>query len=252
MSLNFNSFPGVCSLIFHAPSLPTVVWGLDGIESNIEDFRNRKETLSRQLATIRRQLAQAPGKIAAYERRVESNNRNIESIRRELRQLPSKIAAYERRVEINNRNTESIRRALRQLQDKIAAYEERVAINNRNIENIRRELSQLSGTIGNYENQLKKTKESAERISATITNLKSKLDGATTFLVDELIIINEWKVNVDSVKESIEDIPLEDVPILRDVFVIGIDELQDSAQKFLDRPDDVFGDDDESTDFGQL
>ena len=196
MSLNFNSFPGVCSLIFHAPSLPTVVWGLDGIESNIEDFRNRKETLSRQLATIRRQLAQAPDKIAAYERRVEINNRNIESIKREL--------------------------------------------------------SRLTGTIGNYENQLKITKESAERISATITNLKSKLDGATTFLVDELVIINEWKANVDSVKESIEDIPLEDVPILRDVFVIGIDELQDSAQKFLDRPDDVFGDNDESTDFGQL
>ena len=34
--------------------------------------------------------------------------------------------------------------------------------------------------------------------------------------------------------------------------IIGIDDLQDSAQKFLDRPDDVFGDDDESPDFDQL
>ena len=189
MSLNFNSFPGVCSLIFHAPSLPTLVWGLDGIESNIEDFRNRKETLSRQLATIRRQLAQAPVKIAAYERKVEFNNRNIESIRRELRQLP--------------------------------------------------------GTIGNHENQLKKIKEIGERIRATIANLKSDLDVATTFLEDELEIINDWKADVDSVKDSIELIPLEEVPILSDLFVDGIESLQDSAQKFIDRPDDVFGDDDQ-------
>ena len=68
--------------------MPTTAWGLVGIESNIEDFRKRKETISRQLATIRRQLAQAPVKIAEYEGRLEINNRYIESIRRKLRQLP--------------------------------------------------------------------------------------------------------------------------------------------------------------------
>ena len=196
LSLNVNSFPGFCSLAYNSAAWPTVGIGSGVIDSDLNDFRRRKETISRQLAAIRSQLAQAPIKIAAYERRVEINDRNIESIRREL--------------------------------------------------------SKLTGTIGNYENQLKITKESAERISATITNLKSKLDGATTFLKDELAIINEWKADVDSVKASIEDIPSEDVPILRDVFVIGIDDLQDSAQKFLDRPDDVFGDDDESPDFDQL
>ena len=39
---------------------------------------------------------------------------------------------------------------------------------------------------------------------------------------------------------------LKEIPHLKDIFFIGngIDGLQNSAQQFLDRPDDVFGDND--------
>ena len=51
--------------------------------------------------------------------------------------------------------------------------------------------------------------------------------------------------HVDFVKRDIDTLKkLEEIPHLKDIFFIGIDGLQNSAQQFLDRPDDVFGDND--------
>ena len=113
----------------------------------------------------------------------------------------------------------------------------------RQLQNINRQLEQLPGTIATYYNHLNKANEIGETIRAKLAGLTSKLDAAKTFLEEELVIIQEWQTNVDSVKANIDDFALDEYEILKDVFVEDIDSLQESAQKFLDRPNNVFGDD---------
>ena len=88
--------------------------------------------------------------------------------------------------------------------------------------------------------KLENLKKIADSILERTNGLSSNSDLTLNFLEEELAIIKNWHYEVDSVKESIDLIPLDEVPILKDVFDIVIDDLETTAQRFLDRPEDVF------------
>merc|ERR1712029_584073 len=87
---------------------------------------------------------------------------------------------------------------------------------------------------------LENLKDMAESILQRTNGLSGNLGGTLNFLEDELGIIQDWRAEVDSVKRDIDTFPLEEIPLVKDIFVIGMDGLQSSAQRFLDQPEDVF------------
>jgi len=93
----------------------------------------------------------------------------------------------------------------------------------------------------------KKTYEEAERIGNKIVKsmgaLEGDLDYTIAFLVQELDIIREWEEVVENAEENIKLIPREDIPALPQVFLDDIADMKRVAQKFLQRPVDIFGDD---------
>jgi len=89
---------------------------------------------------------------------------------------------------------------------------------------------------------LENLKDMAESILQRTNGLSGNLGGTLNFLEDELGIIQDWRAEVDSVKRDIDTFPLEEIPLVKDIFVIGMDGLQSSAQRFLDQPEDVFTD----------
>jgi len=97
--------------------------------------------------------------------------------------------------------------------------------------------------IAVYYDQLERTKGVGNRIINITGKMSGEVGHTMKFLEEELVLINAWQIDVESLKDNIDDIPLEKVAILADVFIIGIDDLQASAQAFLDRPDNVFGTD---------
>ena len=87
---------------------------------------------------------------------------------------------------------------------------------------------------------LENLKYIAESILQRTNGLSGNLDGTLNFLEHELGIIQDWRAEVDSVKRDIDTFPLDEIPLVKDIFVIGMDGLQSSAQRFLDQPEDVF------------
>ena len=83
--------------------------------------------------------------------------------------------------------------------------------------------------------KLENLKKIADSILERTNGLSSNSDLTLNFLEEELAIIKNWHHEVDSVKDIIDTIPLDE-----DIFVIGIDDLETTAQRFLDRPEDVF------------
>lgn len=101
----------------------------------------------------------------------------------------------------------------------------------------------VEAAIDAYYGQLERTKGVGRRIINITGKMSGEVGHTMKFLEEELVLINAWQIDVESLKDNIDDIPLEKVAILADVFIIGIDDLQASAQAFLDRPDNVFGTD---------
>ena len=88
--------------------------------------------------------------------------------------------------------------------------------------------------------KLENLKRIADSILEKTNGLSSNLDLTLNFLEEELAIIQNWHGEVDSVKKNIDIFPLEEIPLVKDFFVFGIDNLETTAQRFLDRPEDVF------------
>jgi len=106
----------------------------------------------------------------------------------------------------------------------------------------------VEAAISAYYTQLETTKQVGERVLGVMNTMSDKVGDTLHFLEEELILINTWQNDVHSLKESIDDIPLELVVSLSDVFIVGLDDLKASAQEFLDRPDIFEADDDDLQD----
>jgi len=69
------------------------------------------------------------------------------------------------------------------------------------------------------------------------TSMKETID----FLETEVAIIIEWQEDVENVQDTVSQFNAEELSVLKNVFIEGIDDLQSSAQAFLDRPENIFG-----------
>jgi len=103
----------------------------------------------------------------------------------------------------------------------------------------------VEAAIAEYSTQLETTKQVGGRVLGIMSTMSDKVGDTLHFLEEELNLINAWQSDVHSLKESIDDIPLELVVSLSDVFIIGLDDLKASAQAFLDRPNIFEADDDD-------
>ena len=60
------------------------------------------------------------------------------------------------------------------------------------------------------------------------------------FLETEVTVIIEWQEDVENVQDTVSQFNAQELSYLKNIFIEGIDDLQASAQAFLDRPDNVF------------
>lgn len=91
-------------------------------------------------------------------------------------------------------------------------------------------------------NALKNLKDIAQSILQKTNGLSGKMDETINFLEHELGIIQDWRSEVDNVKRHIDTFPLEEIPLVKAIFVTDMDGLQAAAQRFLNQPEDVFTD----------
>ena len=91
-------------------------------------------------------------------------------------------------------------------------------------------------------NALENLKDIAQSILQKTNGLSGNMDETINFLEHELGIIQDWRSEVDNVKRHIDTFPLEEIPLVKDIFVTDMDGLQAAAQRFLDQPEVVFAD----------
>ena len=99
----------------------------------------------------------------------------------------------------------------------------------------------IEGTISSYSNQVLRARKAGQTIYMKMQSLDSAIKGTIEFLEDELVIIAEWQQDVENVEDTLSHLSVEELRILKEVFMIGIDDLEITAQSFLDRPKNVFG-----------
>ena len=98
----------------------------------------------------------------------------------------------------------------------------------------------MEGAIAAYTSQLKKVQLAGDEINLRMTGLDTSMKETITFLETEVKIIIEWQEDVENVQDTVSQFNAQQLSVLKDVFIDGIDDLQASAQAFLDRPDNVF------------
>jgi len=91
-------------------------------------------------------------------------------------------------------------------------------------------------------NAIENLKWVAQSILQTTNGLSGNMDESINFLEKELGIIQRWRSEVNNVKRHIDTFPLEEIPLVKDIFVTDMDGLQAAAQRFLDQPEAVFAD----------
>jgi len=99
----------------------------------------------------------------------------------------------------------------------------------------------VEGAIAAYTSQLKNVKLAGDEINLRMTGLDTSMKETIAFLETEVKIIIEWQEDVENVQDTVSQFNAQQLSELKDVFIDGIDDLQASAQAFLDRPDNVFG-----------
>jgi len=94
------------------------------------------------------------------------------------------------------------------------------------------------------------TLDKFEKLTGNILAKGKKIDDtmkeANAFLNSEIELIVDWTSNVEQVSENIDDYPeeyLRKYEAFRSIFIAGLDDLQKTAQEFLDRGT-IFDDDD--------
>ena len=99
----------------------------------------------------------------------------------------------------------------------------------------------MEGAIAAYTSQLKNVKLAGDEINLRMTGLDTSMKETIAFLETEVKIIIEWQEDVENVQDTVSQFNAQQLSELKEVFIDGIDDLQASAQAFLDRPDNVFG-----------
>jgi len=104
--------------------------------------------------------------------------------------------------------------------------------------------------IGAVEGKVKSELEKFEKLTDKMVEKGKKIDDtmkdANAFLNSEIELIVDWTSNVEQVSENIDDYPeeyLRKYEAFRSIFNDGLDDLQKTAQEFLDRGT-IFDDDD--------
>jgi hypothetical protein len=99
----------------------------------------------------------------------------------------------------------------------------------------------VEGAIAAYTAQLKKVESAGDEINLRMTGLDTSMKETIHFLETEVKIIIEWQEDVENVQDTVSQCNAQELSELKNVFIEGIDDLQASAQAFLDRPENVFG-----------
>jgi len=98
----------------------------------------------------------------------------------------------------------------------------------------------VEGAIAAYNKQLKKVKLAGDEIHLRMTGLDTSMKETIEFLETEVTVIIEWQEDVENVQDTVSQFNAQELSYLKNIFIEGIDDLQASAQAFLDRPDNVF------------
>merc|ERR1712029_279653 len=103
-------------------------------------------------------------------------------------------------------------------------------------------IASVETALNDKMNALENLKDIAQSILQKTNGLSGNMDETIDFLEHELGIIQDWRSEVDNVKRHIDTFPLEEIPLVKAIFVMDMDGLQAAAQRFLDQPEDVFTD----------
>ena len=99
----------------------------------------------------------------------------------------------------------------------------------------------MEAAIAAYDSQLEDVQKAGDEINLRIKELESSMMEAIDFLETEVTIIILWQEDVESVQDTISQFNAQQLSVLKNIFIEDIDDLQASAQAFLDRPENVFG-----------
>jgi len=102
-------------------------------------------------------------------------------------------------------------------------------------------LGGVEGAIASYSSQLEKVAMAGDEIHLRMQGLDTSMKETIDFLETEVAIIIEWQEDVENVQDTVSQFNAEELSVLKNVFIEGIDDLQSSAQAFLDRPENIFG-----------
>lgn len=98
----------------------------------------------------------------------------------------------------------------------------------------------VEGAIAAYNAQLEKVREAGDQINSRMQSLDTSMKETIGFLEAEVTIIIEWQEDAESVQDTVSQFDAQTLSVLKNVFIEGINDLQASAQAFLDRPDNIF------------
>ena len=99
----------------------------------------------------------------------------------------------------------------------------------------------LKTAIAAKTSQLKLVEKAGDEIKLKMQGCKDAMKETIDFLKTEMTIIVKCQEEVENVQDTVSQFNAQELIVLKEVFIEGIDDLQASAQAFLDQPDNVFG-----------
>jgi len=90
--------------------------------------------------------------------------------------------------------------------------------------------------------EIMKLKTISDRMLETGNNFDQAINVAIDVLEDEIDIIGKWTQSAKAVSATIDESPVETLRLLkpiRTIFVIGLDNLKNAAEEFLDQPKNI-------------
>jgi hypothetical protein len=100
----------------------------------------------------------------------------------------------------------------------------------------------IEAEIAKYAATLGKLKKITDRMLESGNNFDQNIHHAIDILTEEINVINNWANSAEVVNKNIDRYPQEYLTkyiSIRNVFINGLDDLNNSAQQFLDQPVDI-------------
>ena len=98
----------------------------------------------------------------------------------------------------------------------------------------------MEGAIIAYTSQLEEVQKAYNKINLRMQEQDTSMNETIGFL-EILARIIEWQEDIENVQDTVFQFNAQELSVLKNVFIEGIDDLQASAQVFLDHPYNVFG-----------